>query len=83
MKINHTDLENLLKEDLLVCKKEHDLQLIKSKFLGKKGYLTTLFSSLKDIPSEDRKSYGSSLNQVKDILNTLLDIKLNVPLPCV
>ena len=76
MKINHTDLENLLKEDLLVCKKEHDLQLIKSKFLGKKGYLTTLFSSLKDIPSEDRKSYGSSLNQVKDILNTLLDIKL-------
>ena len=46
MDINHTDLEKLLKEDLESCDKEHDLLQIKSKYLGKKGYLTALFLSL-------------------------------------
>ena len=29
----------------------------KSKYLGKKGYLTNLFSSLKEIAPENRRSY--------------------------
>ena len=76
MKINHTDLEALLKQDLETCNKEHDLQQIKSKYLGKKGHLTNLFSSLKDIPSENRKSYGSELNNLKQIVTKLINSKL-------
>ena len=34
MDTNHTDLEKLLKEDLELCNKEHDLLQIKSKYLG-------------------------------------------------
>ena len=75
MKINHTDLEDLLKQDLEACDKEHDLQQIKSKYLGKKGHLTNIFSSLKDIPTEDRKSLGSQLNNLKQIITKLIDLK--------
>ena len=76
MKLNHHDLEALLKKDLLTCKKEHDLLQIKAKFLGKKGYLTSLFSSLKDMPDKDRKELGAQLNQVKVALMRLVDVKL-------
>ena len=75
MKINHTDLEDLLKKDLETCSKEHDLQQIKSKYLGKKGHVTILFSSLKDIPSEERKAFGSELNNLKQVITKLIDLK--------
>ena len=93
MKINLTDLEALLTKDLLTCTVEHDLQQVKSKYLGKKGYLTNLFSSLKEIDPENRKSYGIELNQVKITLMNLIeqkyselksnikDIKLDLDIP--
>ena len=77
MKINLTDLEALLKKDLLTCSKEHDLLQVKSKYIGKKGYLTDLFSSIKDIAPENRKSYGVELNQVKMTLTNLINQKLS------
>ena len=77
MKINHTDLESLLKKDLQSCNTERDLLQIKSKYLGKKGHLTFLFSSLKDIDSDKRKMFGAQLNEVKTILSNILEKKLN------
>ena len=46
MDIHHTDLENSLKEDLQNCNNEHDLLQIKSKYLGKKGLLTSYLLQL-------------------------------------
>ena len=71
MDINHTDLEKLLKEDLESCDKEHDLLQIKSKYLGKKGYLTALFTSLKDITPNKlpAPSAPSCLDIHKNFLN--------------
>ncbi len=77
MNINHTDLEDLLKKDLENCTKEHDLLQIKSKYIGKKGLLTKLFSSLKDIKTDNRKKYGAELNQIKIILSKIIENKLN------
>ena len=54
---------------------EHDLLQVKSKYIGKKGYLTDLFSSLKEIAPENRKSYGIELNQVKMTLTNLINQK--------
>ena len=62
MDINHTDLERLLKKDLELCGKEHELLQIKSKYLGKKGYLAALFTSLKDVEFDKRKILGAELN---------------------
>ena len=76
MDINHTDLEKLLKEDLDSCNKEHDLLQIKSKYLGKKGYLTSLFTSLKNIDPDKRKTFGAELNSIKNTLSSMIEIKL-------
>ena len=76
MDINHTDLEKLLKEDLDSCNKEHDLLQIKSKYLGKKGHLTSLFASLKNINPDKRKTFGAELNNVKNTLSNMIEIKL-------
>ena len=76
MDIHHTDLENLLKEDLQNCNNEHDLLQIKSKYLGKKGLLTSLFASIKNLGINERKRFGIELNNVKNILSELLASKL-------
>ena len=76
MKINHTDLEGLLREDLETCNKEQDLIQIKSKYIGKKGFLTKLFSSLKEIEPENRKNFGAKLNQVKITITQIIEKKL-------
>ena len=75
MDINHTDLEKLLKEDLGSCSKEHDLLQIKSKYLGKKGHLTLLFTSLKNIDADKRKTFGAELNIIKNTLSSMIEIK--------
>ncbi len=71
MDINHNDLEGLLKKDLKVCNKEHDLTQIKAKYIGKKGLLTKLFSSIKDVEPENRKKFGAELNDAKKLLYNL------------
>jgi phenylalanyl-tRNA synthetase alpha chain len=76
MDIHHTDLENSLKEDLQNCNNEHDLLQIKSKYLGKKGVLTSLFASIKNLGINERKRFGIELNNVKNILSKLLASKL-------
>lgn len=76
MDIHHTDLENSLKEDLQNCNNEHDLLQIKSKYLGKKGLLTSLFASIKNLGINERKRFGIELNNVKNILSKLLVSKL-------
>ena len=77
MDIHHTDLENSLKEDLQNCNNEHDLLQIKSKYLGKKGLLTSLFASIKNLGINERKRFGIELNNVKNILSKLLASKLD------
>ena len=76
MDIHHTDLENALKEDLQKCNNEHELSQIKSKYLGKKGLLTSLFVSIKNLDINERKRFGIELNNVKNILSQLLANKL-------
>ena len=76
MDIHHTDLENALKDDLQKCNSQHDLLQIKSKYLGKKGLLTSLFVSIKNLDINERKRFGIELNNVKNILSKLLASKL-------
>ena len=58
-------LDNL-KNDLKNIKSIHDLNDIKVKYLGKKGLVTSLYSKMKELTDEDKKSYGASLNNLKN-----------------
>ena len=57
--------------------KEADLMNVKSELLGKKSETNDLLTSLKDMSVEDKKIYGSKINDLKNTLSNMVDSKLN------
>lgn len=52
-----------------------DLENIRIEIFGRNGKINELFSKIKDIPSENRKQFGTDLNQLKTELEEKLKIK--------
>ena len=48
-------------------KSQEDLNIFKVEYLGKKGVLNNLFSSFKDVPIEQKKEFGSSINSFEKL----------------
>lgn len=53
---------------LTECEKVSLLQELKVKFLGKVGEVTSLLKSIKDLPQEERPSFGAKVNQLRNLL---------------
>ena len=51
------------------------LDQVRIAYLGRKGSLTKLLTSIKDLPAEERRSAGQGLNKVKVELERLLDAR--------
>ncbi len=56
--------------------KEADLMNLKSKYLGKKSELSQMMSELKNMTIEEKKEYGSLINNFKYDLEQLFDSRL-------
>ncbi len=65
-----------LQEDLQNVKTETFLNELKVKYLGKKGLITELNSEIKNIPNEEKKSFGMAVNEIRNLFNTSYDEKL-------
>ena len=64
-----------LKNDLKNIKSIHDLNDIKVKYLGKKGLVTSLYYKIKELTNEEKKSYGASLNNLRNEVTKLIDFE--------
>lgn len=54
------------------------LEEIRINFLGKKGQVTELFMQLKDLPVEEKKSFGAQINQIRNEVVTKIELaKIN------
>ncbi|HCA21209.1 MAG TPA: phenylalanine--tRNA ligase subunit alpha, partial [Lachnospiraceae bacterium] len=51
------------------------LDEIKVGFLGKKGRLTEILKSMKDLPAEERPKVGQKVNEVRALLEAKLEEK--------
>ena len=51
-----------------------DLQNVKVAYLGKKGKITELLKSLKDLSLDEKKSTGAELNQLRGEVDNLIKI---------
>ncbi|OFW94640.1 MAG: phenylalanine--tRNA ligase subunit alpha [Alphaproteobacteria bacterium RIFCSPLOWO2_01_FULL_40_26] len=73
-----TDLEKLLSDfnsQVFAIKDKKSLEEIRISFLGKKGLVTELFSQLKNLAAEEKKSFGAGINQLRDQITKQLDDK--------
>ena len=72
------ELDNILsnlQSDLESVSTEHDLSEVKAKYLGKKGEITSLYSKMKDLSNDEKKSFGALINNLKNEATDLLDSK--------
>ena len=57
-------------KEISLCESLAALQELKVKYLGKSGELTALLKSIKDLPPEERPSFGAKVNELrKDMEN--------------
>lgn len=52
-----------------------DLIELKASYLGKKGVITELSSLMKDLPVEEKKTFGQKLNEIKNYALNLIEQK--------
>lgn len=72
------DIENIRKEaldNLKQIKNKEDLDLFKKDYLGKKGKIREFFSSIKDLPIEEKKTLGQKINQLASEIEEIFLLK--------
>ena len=57
--------KNGIAEDLKGAEDENSLLQIKSKYVGKKGVITELLKSMRDLSPEEKREMGQAINVVK------------------
>lgn len=64
-------LLNQIKE--FTPKNKVDLETFRIQYLGKKGEITSLFATIKDVPAESRKDFGQWINKLKEEVQSKID----------
>jgi phenylalanyl-tRNA synthetase alpha chain len=68
------DLKQTFLEELKSVKNLADLSNLRVKYLGKKGIITSELKSLSKVPPEERPSHGKRINEIKQFIETELDL---------
>lgn len=63
-----TEIKSICLQELSQCENPSELQNLKVKYLGKTGELTALLKSIKDLPAEERPTFGAKVNELRNIL---------------
>ena len=69
------ELESLitsLKDELASCTKEADILNVKSKYVGKKSRITEILGNLKNMTVEEKRKYGSLINNTKKEMESII-----------
>ena len=66
------EFENALKTK----NNQADILNLKSEYLGKKGFVSNILKSLKDVSAEERKTIGPKANKIKEKIQSQINEKL-------
>lgn len=69
------EFENKLEKELDSVQTINDLNVIKSKYLGKEGIVTEITKNMRDLSSEERITVGKYASSIRNIANKLLEEK--------
>lgn len=67
------EIRNQIDSDLESVSTETDLVRVKASYVGKKGSLTQLLKSMKDLPQEERRQAGILINTTKKEIEELIE----------
>ena len=73
------DINQVLKDaskEIDLANSQEDIQSLKVSYLGKKGKITELLKSLKDLSIEEKKTIGAQINLLRDNVDSLIKEKL-------
>jgi phenylalanyl-tRNA synthetase alpha chain len=68
-----SDIKKSALDDIKSAKTPEDIEKIRIKYLGRKGELTAVLRSLKDLSIEERRKIGPEVQELKRELENLLD----------
>lgn len=71
------DLEKEFEQSLTGLSAQADVLNLKAQYLGKKGKVSEILKSLKDVDPETRKTLGPKANEIKNNLQNLINGKLD------
>ncbi|MGN1040365.1 MAG: phenylalanine--tRNA ligase subunit alpha, partial [Candidatus Fimimonas sp.] len=63
-----SEIRQICLQELSACDSLLSLQELKVKYLGKSGELTNMLKSIKDLPAEERPTFGVKVNQLRNLL---------------
>lgn len=69
------EIKKLLEEDKNGVDNLQQLNDLKVKYLGKKGLITELNSEIKNIPNEEKREFGSLVNELRNLFETFYEQK--------
>lgn len=69
------DLKKTFLDELKSIETLADLTLLRVKYLGKKGIITSRLKSLSEIPQDERPAFGKKINEIKQFLEAELDTR--------
>lgn len=69
------NIKELFVQELGKVKTSEDLNNLRVMFLGKSGHLTTCMKLIKDLSVEEKKAFGSEVNELKTYVNDTLEDK--------
>ncbi len=67
------ELQKQAERELATAVTEEDLQLLRIKYLGRKGLLTKLLHDISTVPPQERPLFGKRCNEIKDHLSAAID----------
>ena len=70
-------LKAQLEEDIENISNMNELNDLKVKYLGKKGLITELNQLIRNVPNEEKKSFGQSVNEERGIFTKFYESKKN------
>jgi len=70
--INFEEIKNQFDKDI---KETKEIEKLEIKYLGRNGVINDLLKKIKEIPQEQKKSYGQKVNELKTSIKRLIEVK--------
>ncbi|MGB9615137.1 MAG: phenylalanine--tRNA ligase subunit alpha [Fervidobacterium sp.] len=72
------DILQQAKDEIITVKNSKELNDLRVKYLGKSGLVTGLMKLLKDLPAEEKPTFGKVINELKEQIENLLQSQKEV-----